>query len=409
MGEKSMTDLDLPALEDVLNTSAQIIRETSLDFTRYLLTSLHDPPRLTILKGARGVGKTTLLLQLAKKMQKAKKTVYLSLDHIFFSRHLLYYTITHLRKQGFTFFVLDEVHRYNDWSTEVKNIYDHFTDITILATSSSALDLGKGMGDLSRRAVVYHLRGLSFREYLSFEYGLDLPVFTLDEIRKNQGDIYDSWYKSHNLGKKFQHYLINGVYPYYRTSGKAYHQQILNTVGRVTEIDLPAIFNIDYSTTRQVKKLLAVMAGITPFTPNISKLARDLSMNRSSVLTYLDYLDSASLIHVLRSGLKSDSALTKPDKVLIENTNLHYALCSGNINPGSHRETYCVYAFKAAHQVSMPARGDLLIDQQYTIEIGGPGKSFHQIANMPNPILILDTKEKGYKDTLPMWMLGLFY
>jgi predicted AAA+ superfamily ATPase len=146
MGEKSMTDLDLPALEEVLNTSAQIIRETSLDFTRYLLTSLHEPPRLTILKGARGVGKTTLLLQLAKKMQKAKKTVYLSLDHIFFSRHLLYYTITHLRKQGFTFFVLDEVHRYEDWSTEVKNIYDHFTDITILATSSSALDLGKGMG-----------------------------------------------------------------------------------------------------------------------------------------------------------------------------------------------------------------------------------------------------------------------
>ncbi len=406
---KSMTDLDLPALEDVLDISAQIIRDTSLDFTRYLFVSLHDPPRLTILKGARGVGKTTLLIQLAKKMQKVKKTVYLSLDHLFFSRHKLYYTVTHLHKLGYTFFVLDEVHRYEDWSTEIKNIYDHFPQITLLATSSSALDLGKGMGDLSRRAVVYHLRGLSFREYLTFEHGLNLPVFAFDEIIKNHGDIYDTWYKSQNLGKKFQNYLVSGVYPYYRSAGKSYHQQILNTVSRVTDIDLPAIFNIDYATTRQVKKLLAVMAGITPFTPNISKLARDLEMNRSSVLSYLDYLDSASLIHVLRSGLKSDSALAKPDKVLIENTNLHYALCSGNINAGSHRETYCVYAFKAAHQISTPARGDLLIDQQYTIEIGGPGKTFHQIANMPNPYLILDTKEKGTKDTIPMWMLGLFY
>ncbi|MBK9686306.1 MAG: ATP-binding protein [Saprospiraceae bacterium] len=307
------------------------------------------------------------------------------------------------------FFVLDEVHRYEDWSTEIKNIYDHFPQITLLATSSSAFDLGKGMGDLSRRAVVYHLRGLSFREYLTFEHSLNLPVFTFDELIKNHGDIYDTWYKSQNLGKKFQNYLVAGVYPYYHTTGKNYHQQILNTVSRVTDIDLPAIFNIDYSTTRQVKKLLAVMAGITPFTPNISKLARDLEMNRTSVLTYLDYLDSASLIHVLRSGLKSDAALAKPDKVLIENPNLHYALCSGNINTGSHRETYCVYAFKAAHQVSTPARGDLLIDQQYTIEIGGPGKSFHLLANMPNPYLILDTKEKGTKDTIPMWMLGLFY
>ncbi|MBK8110915.1 MAG: ATP-binding protein [Saprospiraceae bacterium] len=261
---------------------------------------------------------------------------------------------------GLHLFVLDEVHRYEDWSTEIKNIYDHFPQINLLATSSSALDLGKGMGDLSRRAVVYHLRGLSFREYLTFEHGLNLPVFTFDELIKNHGDIYDTWYKSQNLGKKFQNYLVAGVYPYYRTTGKSYHQQILNTVSRVTDIDLPAIFNIDYSSTRQVKKLLAVMAGITPFTPNISKLARDLEMNRTSVLTYLDYLDSASLIHVLRSGLKSDAALAKPDKVLIENPNLHYALCSGNINTGSHRETYCVYAFKAAHQVSTPARGDLL-------------------------------------------------
>ncbi|MBK8699055.1 MAG: AAA family ATPase [Saprospiraceae bacterium] len=311
--------------------------------------------------------------------------------------------------RGYRVFLLDEVHKYPLWSIELKNLYDSYTDIQLLVTASSALNLSHGSADLSRRIDVYTLHAMSFREFLRFEYGHELPVFTFETLLADHEAIYRNYYEQLDLGRKFQRYLKYGAYPFYKEAGHHYHERLLQVVAQVIDVDMPAIFRIDYESSRQVKRLLTLTARLGPFVPNVSKLGRDLAMSRNSILAYLDYLESAALLNILKSGKKSDSALTKPDKILPENTNLVYALGHVDHNKGTLRETYAVNALKVRNTLSTPAKGDLLLDRHYTLEIGGPGKTFHQLADMPNPIIIRDSTELGAPGILPIWMLGLLY
>jgi uncharacterized protein len=387
-------------------TSNRLLSNVSFDFVRDQFDLIGWNGKLILLKGFRGVGKTTLLLQYVKKNCDLEKSIVLSLDNIHFASISVLETVDFLYDKGYRTFVFDEVHRYEKWSTELKNIYDGFPDVQVLGTSSSALDIQKGEADLSRRADIYLIEGLSFAEYMRFMHGTTLPRFSFEEILSQSSDIGKDVYDRYNIDKYFTEYLKYGYYPFIIEGKTKYYDKIQASLNQTIDIDMPAIFNIDYATTRQVKKFLSLLSKLTPYQPNIASLARDLNLNRISLLLYIDYLESATVINLLRSGRKSDSILTKPDKILLNNTNLLFALTNTE-DKGTVRETFIVNALKQKHTIATPAKGDILLDQKYTIEIGGQNKRFHQIADMANPVLILDGIAHGGDGIVPMWMLGL--
>jgi len=392
-------------LEHLLEISRRRITNTETDFLRELYADVEWKSRLILLKGCRGVGKTYMMLQHLKFCNDT--SVYLSLDNIFFLSNTLSETVDALYKKGYRLFGLDEVHKYPNWSIEIKNIYDNYSDVRLIVTSSSALDIIAGQGDLSRRMDEYRMRGMSFSEFVAFEHKEELPNFSLDELLENQTEIYDEYYERLDLSKKFNTYLKKGYYPYYKESGNKYHDRLQSVILQVIDSDMAAIFKIDYESARQIKKLLALISRIVPFSPNVSKLSRDLAMSRNSVLTYLDYLSEADIIYGLKSMVKSDSALTKPDKVYLENTNLLYAFDVASVNSGTIRETFVMNTLSRAGMVSTPAKGDFMIDEKYVIEVGGANKTFHQLSGMPNAILVKEGISRGGTGIIPMWLLGL--
>jgi uncharacterized protein len=397
--------VDLEKLDHLLEISNRRIANTETSFMRDMYVDVEWKSRMILLKGCRGVGKTYLMLQHLKLAEMPK--AYLSLDNLFFLTHTLSDTIDALYKKGIKLIGLDEVHKYANWSIELKNIYDNYADIRLVITSSSALDIMAGKGDLSRRLDEYPMKGLSFTEYIAYDSGEKLPSFSWDELHKNQFDIHDEYYEKYDLARKFNAYLKKGYYPYYKEAGNKYHDRVLSVIFQVIESDMAAIFNIDYEAARQIKKLLAIMARIVPFSPNVSKLSRDLLLSRNSVLTYLDYLSEADIINTIKSEVKSDSALTKPDKVYFENTNLLYAFDVALVNTGTLRETFVMNALGRSGMVSTPVKGDFMLNNSHVIEVGGVHKTFHQLSGMPNGVLVKEGIGKGSVGVLPMWLLGL--
>lgn len=250
---------------------------------------------------------------------------------------------------------------------------------------------------------------MSFREYLLLEHDIEIPILPFHDILEHKEDYYEKYFDRYELGQLMNHYLRHGYYPFYHSAKDSYGDRLHSVCNHVIEVDLPAIFSIDYESTRQVKKLLSVITGIAPFTPNISKLSRDLKIPRNSILYYIDYMSKAKLINTIVTSKKSDSALSKPDKIFLENTNLLYALGLHEVNKGTLRETYVLNALRSSHKVTSPVKGDFLLDNTYTIEVGGPNKTFAQITDMPNPILIKDGITVGGIREIPMWLLGFLY
>ncbi len=392
-------------LDHLLEISIRRIANTEISFMRNIYNDVEWKSRMILLKGCRGVGKTYMMLQHLKLAETPN--AYLSLDNLFFLTNTLSETIDALYSKGIKLIGLDEVHKYPNWSIELKNIYDNYSDIRLIITSSSALDIMAGKGDLSRRLDEYRMKGLSFTEYMTLDTGEKLPSFTWDELLTNQFEIHDEYYEKMDISRKFNMYLKKGYYPYYKEAGNKYHDRLLSVIMQVIDSDMAAIFNIDYEATRQIKKLLAIMARIVPFSPNVSKLARDLTLSRNSVLTYLDYLSEAEIINTIKSEAKSDSALTKPDKVYFENTNLLYAFDVALVNTGTLRETFVMNALSRSGLVSTPIKGDFMLNNSHVIEVGGAAKTFHQLSGMPNGILVKEGISKGSVGVLPMWMLGL--
>ncbi len=391
-------------MEKLLEISHRRMSNTRLDFMRDMYEHIEWKSRLILLKGSRGVGKTYMMLQHIKKC--GKKSIYISMDNLYFVTDTMTETIDELYKNGYRIFGLDEVHKYPNWSIELKNIYDNYHDIQLIVTSSSALNILAGQGDLSRRLDEYTMKGLTFTEYLRFEHSEVLPSYTWDELKEEHISLHDTYYEAYSLNKKFNTYLRTGYYPYYKEAGKKYHDRLLAVILQVIDSDMLALFNIDYEATRQIKKLLALIARIGPFSPNITKLSRDLVMSRNSILTYFDYLKEADIINALKSAHKSDSAMTKPDKIYFENTNLLFAFDADTVNTGTLRETFVMNALNNIAHVTTPLKGDFLVNTEDVVEVGGKNKNFHQLAGMPNPILIKEGIEKGGKGIIPMWALG---
>ncbi|MEL6124400.1 MAG: AAA family ATPase [Bacteroidota bacterium] len=396
-------------MDTLVKISHRLLDRVDLSYKRYLYDEIDWAPRLIVLKGARGVGKTTLLQQYLIEHKDRETSIYLSLDHITFSERRLYDVIDDFYELGYRAFVLDEVHKYENWSIEIKNIYDSFPDVQVLLTASSATNIRSGTGDLSRRADVYTLPGLSFREYLRYQKDYEMEVIDMEILMKDHVEIAQYLSSNMDILRYFRDYLKNGYYPYYKESAARYYDRINGVVGHVLEMDLPALFGLEYKSVRQVKHLLSIVTRLAPYSPNISKVATQIEIGRSRVLQLLDHLSAAEILLLLKSAKRSDSALTKPDKIYLENTNLMHALSTMTPDTGSVRETAFYSMTRVTEEIHTPARGDFMLNQSYTIEVGGPSKDFHQVRDMPNPILAKDGIKVGKGDTIPLWLFGMLY
>lgn len=385
------------------------LARTSTKIKRYLFHQLDLSNRLIAIKGARGSGKTTLLLQLAKLKLPQQTTLYVSLDHVYFYENKLYDLAKQFELYGGTHLLLDEVHKYPNWSREIKLIYDNFPQLHVVFTSSSLLEIYKSESDLSRRAVSYYLKELSFREFILFETGKDLNTFQLSELLSNHTALAQQIIDEIKVFPLFEKYLNIGAYPYYKENEVAFNQKLQNTINLIIEVDVNAVENINYDTIVKLKKLLKAVASSVPFTPNISKLSELVGLSRNSLVTALKILERAGLIHELHKNSTGIGVLTKPEKIYLNNTNLLYVLASDNTNIGNVRETFVLNQLKDLHTVHLPPKGDFLIDDQIVLEVGGKNKTKKQISAVENAYVVKDQIEIGVGNTIPLWMFGFLY
>lgn len=396
-------------MEELLLEFQAKIAQTSFDFQRYLIHQIDLNNRLIAVKGARGSGKTTLLLQLAKMKLPLQSTLYVSLDHIYFFENKLYSLAKHFAQFGGTHLLLDEVHKYPNWSREIKLIYDNFPELNVLFTSSSMLEIYKSESDLSRRAVTYNLKELSLREFIAFETKKTLGTYTFLEILENHNAIATDILKEIKPLPLFDKYLKMGVYPYYKENESLYIQKLHNTINLIIEVDINAVEDLQYDTLVKLKKLLISIASSAPFTPNITKLSEKVGVSRNMLVQCIKILRRAGLVNELYKDNSGIGVLTKPEKLYLNNTNLMYALAKENTNKGNVRETFFLNQFKALHEINRSETADFVINQSYTFEIGGKNKSKKQLSGLQQAYIAKDDIEIGFGTVIPVWLFGFMY
>ena len=396
-------------MDRLRNIHTQLVENAPDSIRRYLLDEIEWDKRLIAISGARGTGKTTLLLQHIKENYGSgdPQALYITLDDIYFETVRLIEFAEAFTQQGGTHLYVDEVHKYPFWSKDLKLMYDYYPALQVVFTGSSALNIYKGDSDLSRRAVSYKLSGLSFRAFLKFEYDLDIPTYSLAQILASDGlqELPDTI----DILQAFGEYLQFGFYPFYLEGRNIYSERLRIITNLVLETDLPAIQNISFQSIHKLKRLLSILTGLVPFTPNISKLAKEVGVARDILMKYLFWLEQASIIHSLKSASKGMGPLRKPDKIFLNNPNLCYALGKLNPDPGNLRETFFMNQLSVKHEVTTPRYGDFLVDSNFVFEVGGPNKSPRQIQGVPQSFLALDgiLYKKGNK--IPLWHFGFLY
>jgi hypothetical protein len=387
------------------------LSNVSLDFTRSAMDEIPWRAQLVGIKGARGVGKTTLLLQYIKLhlSDQMAQTLYVSLDSFWFSSHSLSELIEDFYKQGGKFLFLDEVHKYPNWAQELKNAYDDYPDLKVVFTGSSALEILNARADLSRRAVIYEMQGFSFREFLGIETKMDFSILSLNEILEKHVEIAQEIGQKIKPFQYFSKYLDHGYYPFYREDKELYEIKLTEVVNMILEIELPLLRGIESGYIFKLKELLSVISASVPFTPNISKLGEKLTINRSTILSYLHYFQEVRLTNNLFKEANGISKLQKPQKIYLENTNLMQILSPSNVNIGNVRETFFANQVGFRHNLLYSHKGDFLVDKKYTFEIGGKGKNKHQIDGIENAFIAADEIEYGINQKIPLWLFGFLY
>ncbi len=378
-----------------------------MDFRRFLADEIEWAERLIVIRGQRGSGKTTLLLQQLKLYPES--AVYLSLDNIYFEANRLVFTIEQLYEAGYRRFFLDEVHRYNSWSKDLKNLYDNFPDIQMVCTGSSVLEIDKGQEDLSRRAAVYELPGLSFREFLILRKGQKYDAFSLDSVISMHDEIADSITDKTDILDHFKEYLDRGYYPYFMDGWKTYSGKLRDATQLTLDLDIAIYEDLNAATLRNMKKLMYVISQSVPFKPNISSLSRKLEIPRNTILKILDLLQRAEIFMLLRSDTQGVSFLQKPEKVYLQNTNLIHTFAEGKPSKGNLRETFFMNQLKVRHKVTASRFADFMVDDTWTFEVGGPAKTREQICGVPNSRIASDGIKEGSGDKIPLWMFGFLY
>lgn len=397
-------------MDRIKQISESRIQQVPVDFKRFLSEVIHWDDRMIGISGARGAGKTTLILQHMKlKLPADSEAIYASLDDIYFAGNPLIYFAEEFYKKGGEYLFLDEVHKYPQWSGELKNIYDNLPGLKVVFTSSSALDIYKGGYDLSRRAIVYNLPGLSFREYLNLKYNLYFPEQSLEDILFNSKKTVSLIINKIRPLKFFEEYIKYGYYPFFIESERNYSERLINIINLVLESDLPTIFRIDYYSIMKIKKMLTVLSQIVPYKPNLEKLARQTGTTRDTLLKYLYYLEKGEVIKWLTKDINGINYLNKPDKIYLNNTNLMYALCNEKPDKGNLRETFILNQLLVKHKVSYPEKGDFLIDGKYLIEVGGISKSAKQLTGYKDAFIAADDIDYADGRKIPLWLFGFLY
>lgn len=397
-------------MEQLIVQSREIVQNVKIDFKRYLYNEIIWSDRLIGILGARGTGKTTLLLQRLKNTDTHGKTsIYITLDDLYFTVNSLAETLRNLKNHGFTNFYIDEVHQYKGWAREIKNIYDLMPEVKVVFTGSSILDVQKGGTDLSRRAPIYELRGLSFREFINFKEGAALTKIDIEDVFADHEKLSDQIVSQVKPLPYWHEYLKRGYYPYVFENPETYYHRLQRVINTVLESDLRFLRNVSVANTEKMKRLLYITAGSVPFKPNISKLSERTGLHRNTLVEYLHYLKEARLLNLLSAQGKSTSTLTKPDKLYLENTNIAYALSNGTPNSGNLRETFFLNQVGYASRLRLPKKGDFIIDEKFTVEVGGSNKGKAQIKNIPNAYIAADGIERGVLNKIPLWLFGFLY
>lgn len=379
----------------------ELLKQTPMTFHRYLYKEIPWESRLVGILGAKGVGKSTLILQHIKEMGAPKECLYITTESLWFADHTLIDFADDFVKMGGKYLYIDEVHKYKGWSRELKLIYDLHPSLHVVFTGSSVLDIKKGESDLSRRALMYKLEGLSFREYLALKQQIDIPAFSLQQILNNEVEIPQLALPL----PAFQDYLREGYYPFFLEDG--YLIRLSQVVSQTIEVDIPVYYNLQVSTARKLRQLLAIISKIAPMKPNMQNLAQEIGTSKNSIPDYLNYLETAGMIGLLRDDTSGLRALGKVEKVYVDNTNLMYAL-SEQPNRGNVRETFFYNQMRVRNHVLASKISDFSMNGM-TFEVGGNGKGQKQLAEADKGYVVKDDIEFGYGNVIPLWHFGLNY
>lgn len=397
-------------MEKLLEKSKKSIQSVSFPYQRNLIGKINWEWRMNGIIGARGTGKTTLLLQkIAQYQKEGIDVLYVRMDDLYFADHHIYDLADSFRKNGGKYLYLDEVHKYPDWARELKNIYDSIPELKVVFSGSSILELTKHDADLSRRALIYEMTGLSFREYLLIADIITLPSYSLEDILKNHIEIAFSIVKGIPVLKYFASYLQGGFYPFFLEKDRDYLMTLEQIITTVMETDMRFIENFDIAQSKKMLTLLKVIAASVPFKPNISKISEKTGLHRQTVLQYFQFLEKARMIKLVNQPERYISRLQKPDKLFLDNPNLFFALNPERVNTGNLRETFALNQLAANNEVFLHEKADFLVDNKYIIEIGGKNKDNRQVRDYSNSYVFPDDIEIGHHNHIPLWLLGFLY
>ncbi|MCH5217423.1 MAG: ATP-binding protein [Muribaculaceae bacterium] len=383
-----------------------VLKQVSLKHVREIYNEIDWNERLICIKGARGVGKTTLMCQrILQVFPDRSKVLYVALDNIWFGNHTLVDLADMSYKMGVTHLFLDEVHKMKGWQQQIKNIYDIYGELNIVFTGSSLLEIDNGVADLSRRCAVYTMQGLSFREYLAFK-GFEFSAVSLQDILYNHISLANKINERIDVLKLFRKYVRYGAYPFYlSTTENGYLGKVSQIINTVIENDIPAVENVEYITLQRCKQVLSILASQSPSPVNVKSTAEMMGVTHSQFLKILDLLDRAQILRLLYyKDPKERKSLQKPQKILFNNTSLMFALEDANV--GKMRETFLASMLGREYKLGYPLKGDLMVEGRYLIEVGGSNKKFTQIADVPDSFLAVDDVAVGFGNKIPIWLFG---
>lgn len=380
-----------------------ILSQINISFLRYKYYELDWTRRVFGIVGPRGVGKTTMVLQYIKQTLSLQDSLYITLDHIYFSTHTLVDVADKFYKEGGKHLIIDEVHKAFNWSVQLKQIIDSYPNMQIIFTGSSILDIYRGVADLSRRAPIYEMQGLSFREYLVLYHDIQTPTWNLDDLINHRVTLTNV---EHPL-PLFNDYLKRGYYPFERIASD-FSTNLMQVINRTMETDIPLYANINISVARKLQNLLVVIAESVPFKPNYKKLAEVTGISRNDIADYIYYMERAGMLMSLHDTTQGIRSIGKSHKLYVDNTNLMYVLSPENIDKGNLRETFFLNQMRVKYPVIASQKADFEIGN-YVFEVGGKNKNQKQLDNNPNGYIVKDDIEFGYRNVIPLWAFGLTY
>lgn len=389
-------------MEQLFENFRRRLHDTPIDLVRYKYGEIEWNGHALGLVGPRGVGKSTMLLQYIKKNLDLNDTLYVSADYLYFASHTLVDLADRFYKMGGKHLFIDEIHKYEGWSTEIKQIYDSYSDLQLIISGSSILEITKGMADLSRRVPIYEMQGLSFREYLHLFHGIRMDVVSMENLLNHEYAIPGV---EHPL-PLFHDYMRRGYYPFGRDA--AYDMELMQVVAQTMESDIPLYLNTNVSVGRKLKQLLMVVSESVPFKPVMQKLADVTGINRNYIQDYLTYMERAGMIAQLREAVGGIRGLGKTEKVYLDNTNLIYVLSPKRADIGNVRETFFMNQMRVVGDVTCSPVSDFMMDGM-TFEIGGRKKGQKQISDVKDGYVVKDDIETGYANVIPLWAFGLMY